>query len=134
MSTIAGHNTATYADGIGTNAGFVNPVAVAVDSLGTLYVVDGAPGHTIRKIINGACLSCCYGQFLTLLSIGSVSLFAGSNGVSGSTDALFASPTAIAVDSSLNVFVADTKGYRKISSTGMIWFSVWGPSSVCEFL
>lgn len=48
VSTLAG-NFPGYADGSGTAAQFNNPIGVAVDSNGIVYVVDAA-NHRIRKI------------------------------------------------------------------------------------
>jgi hypothetical protein len=67
--------------------------------------------------------------FLKIL-VGSVTLLVGSNGQSGSSDgavtaALFSFPTSVAVDTSLNVYVGDANGYRKIASSGMLqWLSL----------
>ena len=48
VSTVAG-STAGTADGIGATAKFTQPVGIAVDDLGNLYVADGE-NHRIRKI------------------------------------------------------------------------------------
>jgi hypothetical protein len=114
-----------YINGLGTNAAFVNPLAVAVDSAGTQYVADGS-GHTIRKISSSG-KSVSFGLMFCELIIrflsGSVTLLAGMNGQSGAVDgplisAIFNLPRAVAVDTSLNVYVADANGYRKVSSSG----------------
>ena len=41
MTTFAGQSTTGLADGIGTNAIFIYPVGLDMDSSGTLYVADG---------------------------------------------------------------------------------------------
>ncbi len=83
---------------------------ITVDSAGNLYVAD-RENDTIRKLTTN-------GQVTTL---------AGQPGVWGSADgtgsaALFYRPTAVAVDSAGNVFVADTVNntIRKITAAGVV--------------
>ena len=83
---------------------------MATDVAGNVYVADTG-NFTIRKITPA----------------GLVSTLAGSPGVAGSTNstgtnALFYEPEGVAVDSSSNVFVADTWNHtiRKISSAGVV--------------
>jgi sugar lactone lactonase YvrE len=109
VTTLAGKGTATYVDGIGTNAGFNGPAGVAVDSFGNVYVADYS-NNRIRKIT----------------SAGVVTTLAGKNTatyVDGiGTNAGFNIPTAVGVDSIGNVYVCDlTNDYiRKIDSTGVV--------------
>jgi sugar lactone lactonase YvrE len=97
-------------DGTGSNAVFFNPTSVAVDSSGNIYVADGGD-HTIRKVSAG----------------GVVTTLAGSSGQAGSSDgsgssALFLYPFAVAVDSSGNVYVADSgnQNIRKVTAGGSV--------------
>ena len=104
VSTLAGAGTTGFVDGVGVAAKFYSPQGVAVDSKGNVFVADGG---TIRKITPA----------------GVVSIFAGStrgfaDGVG--TDAKFAGPSDVAVDSSDNVFVADDDAIRKITPAGVV--------------
>lgn len=111
VTTFAGSTTLRgNTDGTGTSATFSYPVGVAQDSAGNLYVAD-ATNHSIRKIT----------------SAGVVSTLAGGAGISGSTDgtgtaARFNYPTGVAVDTSGNVYVADTTNntVRKITAAGVV--------------
>lgn len=98
VSTVAGTGVAGFADGPGAQAQFNQPVDVAVDANGVLYVADNA-NHKIRKITPE----------------GEVSTVAG--GAAGFSDgdvatALFRNPSGITVDADGNVFVADRLNHR----------------------
>jgi len=106
VTTLAGSaGTSGSADGTGTAAGFNDPMGVAFDGEGNLFVAD-TENHTIRKIV---------------VTTGAVTTFAGSAGNSGSSDgtgtaARFNYPLDIASDKAGNLFVADTENHtiRKI--------------------
>jgi sugar lactone lactonase YvrE len=114
VSVLAGSNVtnaALPADGTGTGANFSNPVGIAADSSGYVYVVDTDSSQTIRKVSPA----------------GVVTTLAGTFGMTGSTDgtgaaARFNSPYGIAVDASGNVFVSDTATniIRKITPSGVV--------------
>ncbi len=54
VTTLAGSGSMEWVDGIGTNAGFLNPSGISVDSSGVIYVseydMNVEDGHWIRKI------------------------------------------------------------------------------------
>lgn len=107
VSTFAGSGSYGHTDGTGTAASFGYPYGVTVDSNGNVYVADP---DRIRKIS----------------SLGVVTTLAGS-GNNGSNDgagtaASFNNPHGVAVDTSGNIYVADTANnkIRKITSTGNV--------------
>ncbi len=112
--------TADGTIGDGGTARFRNPTALALDDSspsavaagGFLIYVADTGNHTIRKIAP---------------EDGKVTTLAGTAGTPGSTDgfgaaALFSSPSAIAVDASGNLYVADTGNHtiRKITPAGAV--------------
>jgi DNA-binding beta-propeller fold protein YncE len=113
VSTLAGSvGVVGTNDAAGTLAQFHNPFGVALNSTGTILYVTDQNNQTIRKIV---------------ISSGVVTTLAGSPGLGGSTDdpandlnARFNTPKGIAVDSSGNVYVADTGNFtvRKIAVSG----------------
>lgn len=110
VTTFAGSGATASVDGTGPAAQFNYPYAIAIDSANNLYVTD-IGSHVIRKITPGAV----------------VTTLAGSAGMFGSTDgtgaaARFNDPEGLAVDSSGNIFVADSGNatIRKITPAGVV--------------
>jgi sugar lactone lactonase YvrE len=111
VTTLAGTaGSSGTTDGTGSAAKFNYPHSVAVDSSANVYVADTF-NHTIRKITVA----------------GVVTTLAGTAGSGGTTDgtgsaALFYFPGGVAVDSSGNVYVADSSNHtiRKITAAGVV--------------
>jgi sugar lactone lactonase YvrE len=109
VSTLAGNDTAAFADGSLTDARFNGPAGIAVDASGNIFVADDG-NNRIRKISIA----------------GSVTTVAGS-GVEGhidgaATEAQFSLPFGIAIDASGNIYVGDSGNnrVRKISTAGNV--------------
>jgi len=115
MTTLAGQQaTGGLINGTGTGARFNYPQGLAIDNSGTIYIADTL-NHMIRKMDQS-------GTVTTLAGGGT-----GSVGVNGYLDATgsaarFNSPMAVTVDSSGNVFVADSANnrIRKITAAGVV--------------
>jgi len=109
VTTLAGSGTRAFADGTRSAASFWNPVGVAVDGAGNVYVADRF-NNRIRKISPT-------GVVTTLAGSGS---FGFANGMG--TAASFANPSGVAVDGAANVYVADAGNnrIRKISPAGVV--------------
>ncbi len=111
VTTLAGTaGVSGSADGTGAAASFRYPAGLAVDASGTVYVADGG-NPPIRKISPA----------------GVVTTLAGTAGVTGHADgtgaaASFNYPSDIDVDSSGNLYVADTSNntIRKVSPGGVV--------------
>ena len=114
VSTLAGADFGT-ADGVGSAAQFSKPVAVAVDSKGTLYVVDEYT-HRIRTVSPA-------GVVRTLAGGGSNWGRGGGDFADGQgLEARFKYPQGIAVDAQGNVYVGDAFNHRirKITPAGVV--------------
>ena len=128
MTTFAGTYYSSYNtyDCAATSAHLVNPAAVAVDSVGNVYVGTGNPyGSNNFQVLVVAHST----GFITLVagtgayvSYGSPLSYGGP-----ATSALLNAPTGIAVDSSFNVYIATASQYQSYNqvlvvthSTGMI--------------
>jgi streptogramin lyase len=111
VSTIAGsaHGLLSV-DGTGSAARFNQPIGLAVDNVGNLYVGDSA-NFTIRMINPLAVVS-------TIAGLPGSYGFADGAG----TDALFTIPEGVAADTNGNVYVADlgNNAIRKVTPAGVV--------------
>lgn len=109
VTTFAGSATGGYGDGVGAGALFSNPIGLASDANGNIYVSDSF-NNRIRKIAPD----------------GTVITVAG-NGTAGNNDgpaanAEFYGPQGLAVDPNGNIFVADfgNNVIREITAAGVV--------------
>lgn len=104
ITTVAGSasGVAGYSgDGGAAKSALLNcPRGIAVDANGNLYVAD-TKNHVVRKVVNGT---------ITTLAGNGQQGYEGDNGPA--TTANLDTPSAVAVDPSGNVFIADTHNQR----------------------
>ncbi|MGF6273411.1 sugar lactone lactonase YvrE [Massilia sp. UYP11] len=97
-------------DGVGAAATFSQPVAIAADGAGNLYIAD-ISSHTIRKVSPA-------GQVVTIAGKQTEAGYVDGPGSS----ARFTYPSGIAVDSKGNLYVSDSgnNAVRKIAPDGAV--------------
>jgi uncharacterized protein (TIGR03437 family) len=106
ITTVAGNGTQGFSgdNGPATSAQFYDPVGVAVDSAGNLYIADFA-NCRIRKVTNGV---------ITTVAGNETRGFSGDGGPA--TNAELNLPAGVAVDSAGNLYIADSARIRKVSN------------------
>jgi len=109
VSTLAGTGAQGSTDGPGTSATFNYPCGLTIDATGTLYVADQW-SNKIRKVTASGVVS-------TIAGTGAI----GSADGPGSS-ATFNYPSAVLLDASGNILVADRSSnkIRKITSDGIV--------------
>src|ERR1017187_2674685 len=115
VTTIAGlAGSPGSADGTNSAARFFNPDGVAVDSAGNLYVADDG-SDTIRKVTP-------VGTNWVVTTIAGLASHSGSANGTGSA-ARFNNPSDVRLDSTGNIYVADTSNHtiRKLALIGTSW-------------
>jgi len=109
--TNTGAGTYSGDGGAATNAGLNQPQAVAVDAEGNVFIADSG-NNRIRKIAPS-------GIITTVAGLGTNAFF-GDGGAA--TNAGLSYPAGVAIDSSGNLFIADTSNFRvrKVTTNGVI--------------
>jgi sugar lactone lactonase YvrE len=113
ISTFAGNGVGGYSgdNGAATNASLYDPVGVAVNVAGEVFVAD-ALNNRIRKIaLNGK---------ITTVAGTNGSGFGGDGGAA--TNAFLSGPSGVAVDAAGNLYIADASNQRirKVDTNGII--------------
>ena len=120
IATIAGTGSAGFSgDGAAATAAQLDlPVALAINAAGDLYIAD-TNNHRVRKISAGS-------GVITTIAGNGVETFAGDNGLA--TAASIDSPNGLALDSSGNLYIADTHNgrVRMVSATTGVISTVAG--------
>ncbi len=121
ISTIAGSGSTVFSgdDGLASSASLCNPSAIAIDSSSGNYYIADRNNNRIRKVTGSTTI---------------ISSFAGTGtaGFSGdygqATSASLYYPTGVALDSSSNVYIADTYNHRvrKVTATTGIIVTIAG--------
>jgi sugar lactone lactonase YvrE len=126
FTTFAGNSGPGSADGTGPVAQFHEPSGVAVDSAGNVFVAD-TWNNTIRKVTSA-------GVVTTLAGLAQFD--DNGNPVGGSvegrgSEARFHCPSGVAVDTTGNVYVADSCNHtiRKVTPSGVV-MTLAGTSSI----
>jgi hypothetical protein len=109
ISTFAGNGTAGYSGdgGAATGASLYSPRGVAVDATGIVYIAD-TNNHVVRKVSGG--------NISTIAGNAQQQGFYADNGAG--TTAGLDTPTAVLVDASGKVYVADSNNHRVRLLTG----------------
>ena len=111
VTTLAGDGLAGAAEGNMplTVARFADPYGVAVDQAGTIYIADAGDNNRIRKLTQGGATS---------------TLAGGKEGYADGqgAQAMFNTPSGIAIDGKGNLYVADTgnNAIRKVAPDGTV--------------
>ena len=113
ITTFAGNGTAGFTGdgGLATAAEIQGLAGIAVNSAGTVYIVDGT-SYRVRSITS-------YGYISTICGNGT-SGYTGDNGLA--TAAELNRPNGVSIDASGNVYISDqyNNRIRKINSVGII--------------
>ncbi len=137
ITTVAGDGTEGYAgDGaVATSAELDGPAAVAVDSNGNIYIADTS-NHVVREVVTGTAATnagVSAGDIITIAGTNTGG-YSGDGGLSGLAELDF--PTGVAVDSSGNIYIADSGNnvIREITASNGIINTIVGGIATAQQL
>jgi sugar lactone lactonase YvrE len=122
--------------GKATTAFLDHPGSVAADSAGNVYIADTG-NDVIRKVNSRGIISTVAGTAPTCSTSFTCTRYPGFAGDGGpATSAQLNGPSAVAVDSAGNLYIADTSNnrIRKVSASGVITTLAGNGQAVCAFL
>jgi uncharacterized protein (TIGR03437 family) len=115
IATIAGNGLTSYSgDGGPSLSAQIEPVGIALDSAGSFYLADARNGR-VRKVTKGV---------ITTIAGGSTQTYSGDGGPA--VTARLSYPSSVAVDSSGNIYIADTLNNRVRKISGGVITTVAG--------
>ena len=106
VTTIAGSESAAFANGTGVSASFNTPTGIAFDSTGNLYIADQG-NHRIR-MITAATVRTTNGGVVTTFAGNGTEAHVDATGVSAS----FKNPCGLCIDTNNNLYVGDQMNHR----------------------
>jgi len=124
VTLVAGNGTPGFSgdDGPATSAQLNQPLGIAVDSVGNLYIAD-AGNNRIRKVSNGV---------ITSVAGNGTQGFSGDNGPATGSQLNF--PKAVTVDPSGDLYIADTGNYRIRKISNGVITTVAGSGGCCNLI
>jgi uncharacterized protein (TIGR03437 family) len=127
ITTVAGNGTSGFVSATNTtktaatSADMVSPSSVAVDSVGDIYIADTG-NQVVWEVVNGSTATSVGVPAGTIIQIAGDNTggYSGDGGLAGLAELNF--PTSVALDSSGNVYIADSQNnvIREVNTSGVI--------------
>jgi uncharacterized protein (TIGR03437 family) len=127
ITTVAGNGTSGFVSATtatktaATSAEMFSPSSVAVDSIGDIFIADTG-NHVVWEVVTGSTATAAAVPSGTIIQIAGDNTggYAGDGGLAGLAELDF--PTSVAVDSSGNLYIADSQNnvIRQVNTSGII--------------